>query len=108
MIDRSGTAFNGTGLITDLRLGSQPHGIGTAVTSRDRRRTFAILILGAVAVCSAVLLTAMPSSWMWESTRVLGVGVVLLFLVVWTSHFPTRRPKTAFVIWWLALVSGCI
>jgi exopolysaccharide production protein ExoQ len=107
MIDRSSTVLNGAGLITDLRAGSRPHGIGTAATPRDGRLTLAILILGA-AVGSAVLLTVMPSSWMWESTRVLGVGVVLLFLVVWTSHFPTRRPKTAFVIWWLALVSGCI
>lgn len=39
--------------------------------------------------------------------RVVSVGVVILFLFVWAC-FPTRRPKTAFVIWWLVLVSGCI
>ena len=29
MVDRSATVLNGAGLITDLRPGSQPHGIGT-------------------------------------------------------------------------------
>src|SRR5208282_835516 len=50
---------------------------------------------------------AMPISMIWQSVRVAGVGLILLFLFVWAC-FPTRRPKTAFVIWWLVLVSGCI
>lgn len=40
--------------------------------------------------------------------RVLGVGLILLFLLVWAFRVRTERRKTLFVIWSLLLVSGCI
>jgi exopolysaccharide production protein ExoQ len=45
---------------------------------------------------------------LWEAMRLLSIAVILLILFVWAYRLPAVHPKTAFVIWWLALVSGCI
>jgi len=66
------------------------------------------LVVGAAAATTAVALNVIPDSWAWETVRLLGVGLVLLFLFVWAFRLPTERPRPAFVIWWLVLVSGVI
>lgn len=66
-----------------------------------------MLIVGAACACSALIFFALPIPLIWQSMRVASLAVVILFLFVWAC-FPTTRPKTAFVIWWLVLVSGCI
>jgi len=108
MADKSSTWFNGVDAITRPQPGVRPQDARSSVASRGGRIAGTILIVGAVAVCSALILMATPSSWMWESMRVLGVGVILLFLFVWAFRLPTARPKATFAIWWLVLVSECI
>jgi len=107
MADKGSTWFSGgvevmprpRSTVQADRLPSSPSGSGGIART--------MLIVGAVSAGSALALIAMPISLMWQSMRVAGVGIVLLFLFVWACG-PTRRPKTAFVIWWLVLVSGCI
>src|ERR1700733_3003617 len=106
MADKGSTWFSGVegmprpqSTVQADRLPSSPSGNGGMVRT--------MLIVGAVSAGSALALIAMPVSLLWQSMRVAGVGIVLLFLFVWACG-PTRRPKTAFVIWWLVLVSGCI
>lgn len=45
---------------------------------------------------------------MWEWMRVLGIGLILLFLFVLASRLPMARPKAAFFIWFLVLASESI
>jgi O-antigen ligase len=107
MAHKSSNGFNEVGAITDPQPEVQPHRAGSSATSRAGRITRTVLIVGAVA-CSALTLIAVPIPWMWESMRVLGVGVVLLFLLVWSFRSPMARSKTAFFIWGMVLASECI
>ena len=106
MADRSSTWFNTADVITGPRPEVQPGRAGSPARSRARTvRT--LLTAGAVTAGCGLVLTLMPISLIWQSLRVAGVGVVILFLFVW-ARLRTGRPRTAFVIWWLVLVSGCI
>lgn len=103
MADKSSTWVSGVDVIAGPRPQVKPDRGRSSFTTR----VSTMMIVGAAAVCSAVVLIATPMPLIWESMRVAAVGVILLFLLVWAC-FPTTRPKTAFVIWWLVLVSGCI
>lgn len=103
---KSSTWLNGVGAIAG-QTGAEPHGGAPSSTSRSGRIARTVLIVGAAAA-SAIILMAVPLPWMWESIRVLGVGVVLLFLLVWSFRSPMAQSKTAFFIWGLVLVSECI
>ncbi len=107
MADKSTTWFNGVDVIPGSEPRVQPDRVGPSATSGTGRIARTMLIVGAVSACSALVLIAMPISMIWQSVRVAGVGVIILFLFVWACR-PTKRPKTAFVIWWLVLVSGYI
>lgn len=107
MADKGSTWFSGVDVIASRRPGLKPARLGFSPTSKPGSPVRTMLIVGAATACSALLFLAMPISLLWQSMRVAGVGVIILFLFVW-SCFPTKRPKTAFVIWWLVLLSGYI
>ncbi len=106
MAEKTNTWFNEAGGTS----GPQPGEFAPRAGSSARRGAGigTLVLVGAAAAGTAVALSVIPDSWAWESVRVLGVGVVLLFLFVWAFRLPTERPRPAFVIWWLVLVSGCI
>lgn len=109
MADRSDTYFSRAGVVTAPHLGARrPLVVESSATSKRGRVAGTVVMVGAATACSALVFSTMPISWIWESMRLLSVGIVLLFLVVWAFRWPAERPKTAFVIWWLALLSGCI
>jgi len=107
MADKSSTWFSAVDVIAGPPPTAKPERLASSRTSRPGALLRTMLIVGAASVCSALVFIALPISLIWESMRVACVGVVILFLFVWAC-FPTKRPKTAFVIWWLVLVSGCI
>jgi len=67
------------------------------------RTVSTVLIVGVVAVCTFTLLRGVRAEWIWESLRVMAVGVVLIL----GFYFPRDQPKPAFVMWWLILISEC-
>jgi O-antigen ligase len=71
--------------------------------SSSGRTGSAMLIGGVVAVCTFTLLRGVPAEWIWESLRVMAVGLVLIA----GFYFPRDQPKPAFVMWWLILISEC-
>jgi O-antigen ligase len=103
MADKTNTWPNGAVVVT----GSQPVVQSTSVrppVASVPGRTRTILIMAALAVCSALVLTATPVEWAWEVLRILGVGLVLMG----AFYFPLNAPKPAFVIWWVMLIGECI
>jgi O-antigen ligase len=108
MADKS-TWWNGAGTIPGSRATGASRSVSVepyAVEPADerRRRTRTILVVAAIAVCSALLLTVIPSEWSWESLRLMTVGIVLLA----AFYLPLGRPKPAFVLWLVMLISECI
>ncbi len=102
MADRTSTWIHGADVIT----APQPGRVGSSAASRSKTvRT--LLIVGAVAACWGIILGVMPTSLVWQAMRVAAVGLILLFLFVW-ARSQTGQPRTALVIWWLVLVSGCV
>ena len=90
--------------MTGPQPGVQPYSAGPSAPSRTGSIVRTMLIAGALAACTAIVLGATPAPWAWESLRVMGVGIILLSIF----HFSAERLKPAFVIWWLVLVSECI
>jgi O-antigen ligase len=103
MADKGSTWFNGAGAITGARPGMQPSSVRPPVASKQGK-AWTVLIVAAVALCSALVLTATPADWTWEALRILGVGIVLLA----GFYVPMDLPKPAFVIWGVMLISECI
>jgi O-antigen ligase len=108
MADKS-TWLNGAGTIPGSRAAApvrsvsvEPYPVDSAGDRRRRTRT--IMIAGAIAICSALLLTATPANWTWELLRIMSVGIVLMA----AFYFPVHYPKPAFVIWFVMLISECI
>lgn len=63
-----------------------------------------LLIAGALTACSTLFLHVVPDEWMWESLRIMAVGLVLLA----SYYLPLRDPKPAFTIWFVMLIAECI
>jgi exopolysaccharide production protein ExoQ len=108
MTGKSSTYFNGAGGIVGLLPGVQPQGGGSPAAAGAERITWRVFLAGSAAACSALALVALPKSWMWESIRLLCVGIFLLFVLVYASRLSDGRSKPAFFLWWLVLVSECI
>jgi exopolysaccharide production protein ExoQ len=108
MIDQSRASFDVAGLASDRQPLPPLRSGRSAVPSMSGRTIRTVLLVATAAACSALLFGALPDDWMWEAMRLLAVGVVLLFLFLWAFRLPAVRPKPAFVIWCLVLVSGCI
>jgi O-antigen ligase len=104
MEGKSGTYLNGANAITGSQPGMRPQNGGSLAALRGGRILWPALLAGA-AICSAFVLTAVPNAWMWESIRLLGIGIFLLFVLVWAFRFSNAGPKPAFLLWWLVLVS---
>jgi O-antigen ligase len=104
MADKSSTWLNGVAVLTDRQPGMQSHSVGSPAPSRTGNVTRTMLVVGALSVCTAILLNATPTPWVWESLRIMGVGIVLMS----AFYFPVGNRKPAFVIWWLMLMSECI
>src|SRR5512135_145956 len=97
MADKGTTWLNGSGIVT------RPEVSSTVSSSRhDLIRT--LMIAGAITICSTAFLHLVPENWMWESLRILAVGLVLLG----SFYLPMGRPKPAFVIWFVLLIGECI
>jgi O-antigen ligase len=103
MSDKTNTWPNGAVVVTGSQPVVQPASVRPPVASGSSR-TRTILIAAALAVCSALVLTATPVDWTWEVLRILGVGLVLMG----AFYFPLNAPKPAFVIWWVMLIGECI
>ncbi len=99
MADKGTTWLNGSGVVTHTR----PDSASTLPSSRaDLVRT--LLIAGAITACSTIYLHVVPEEWMWESLRIMVVGLVLLG----SYYLPLGNPKPAFVIWFVLLIGECI
>ncbi len=102
MADKTSTWPNGAVPVT----GSQPvmrsAPVRPPVVGPGRTRT--VLIMAALAACSALVLVATPVDWTWEVLRILGVCLILMG----AFYFPVNAPKPAFVIWWVMLIGECI
>ena len=99
MADKGTTWLGGTGLATQTRPVSAP----TSPSSRaDLIRT--LLIAGAITACSTLFLRSVPDEWMWESLRILAVGLVVLG----SYYIPIGNPKPAFMLWFVMLIAECI
>src|SRR5581483_7142559 len=97
MADKGTTWLNGSAIV------SRPDTAPALSSSRaDLIRT--LLIAGAITACSTVFLHFVPEPWMWESLRIMAVGLVLLA----SFYLPMGRPKPAFVIWFILLIGECI
>lgn len=104
MADKGGTWFNGMGSAMIPDAGLQPYSAARGKASRTRAIVQWVLILAVTSLfCSAVLYT-IPSDWLWETARITSVCMVLIFAL----RFSVGRFKSAFVIWWLMLVSECL
>jgi O-antigen ligase len=103
MTNKGGTWFNGVGVIADPP-GMQTHSVVSPAASRTGGIARAMLIVGGLSTCTALVLIATPAPWAWESLRVIGVGILLLSIL----RFRVGHLKPVFVIWWLVLVSECI
>lgn len=97
MADKGTIWLNGSGIA------NQP-GISPTISSSRRNLIRTLLIAGAITVGSAVFLHSVPEPWVWESLRILTVGLVLLG----SFYLPMGRPKPAFVIWFVLLIGECI
>src|SRR5580658_1457700 len=116
MADKGSTWFNGAGAITGAEPGVgpssvRPNGIHPYPVDRYSGgsglrggRTGTILIVAALAACSALLLMYTPTDWTWELLRIMGVVLLLMS----AFYFPLQAPKPAFVIWWVMLIGECI
>jgi O-antigen ligase len=90
----------------DLQLAPR-QSIRSAATSIITGSIGRTVLMGAFAACVGFVLSTTPTPWVLESLRVMGVGIILLFLFLSASR-STVRLRPAFVIWWLVLVSECI
>lgn len=97
MADKGTTWLNGSGIVTRPEVSST-----VSSSRRDLIRT--LMIAGAITICSTAFLHLVPENWMWESLRILAVGLVLLG----SFYLPMGRPKPAFVIWFVLLIGECI
>jgi O-antigen ligase len=104
MEDKHNIWANGTGAISRPALGPQPRAFGSFFGSQGKKLAGIGIILGTVALCTVLFLTAIPEEWVWEILRVTSVGLVLFSLFL----LPAYRSKAGFVIWWLVLISECI
>ena len=104
MADKGNTWFNGMGSTMIPEIGRQPYPAGKVGPSRTRGLVQTALIVAAASVFSSAVLFTIPSDWLWETARITSVCIVLIFAL----RFSVGRFKSAFVIWWLMLVSECI
>ena len=104
MADKDSTWFNGSDVIADRPPEMRTHSVVSEATSRTGGFVRTTLIVGVLSACAALVLIATPASWVWESLRIIGVGILLLSIL----RFRVGHMKPAVVIWWLVLVSECI
>lgn len=97
MADKDTTWWNGVSPV------ARPDSLPTSSSSRaELIRT--LVIAGAITTCSTLFLHFVPDEWMWESLRIMAVGLVLLA----SYYLPLRDPKPAFMIWFVMLIAECI
>jgi len=97
MADKGSTWLNGSAVVT------RPDSAAALSSSRgDLIRT--LLIAGAITAFSTIFLHFVPEEWMWESLRIMSVGLVLLG----AFYLPRGNPKPAFMIWFIMLIGECI
>jgi O-antigen ligase len=63
-----------------------------------------VVVGGAIAVCTMLVLGATPQPWAWEGLRIMAVGIALLSLF----YIPKEYLNPAFSVWWMLLISECI
>src|SRR5271169_5121897 len=102
MADKGTTWVRGMDVITGQLPGAQPEEAGAPPKSGLGKIIPTILMLSAIALCTAVVLNADELSW--EILRILGIIVILVSI----PYFRAGHMKPAFVIWWLLLISECI
>src|SRR4051812_14115421 len=99
MADKGTTWLNGSGAVTHMR----PDSASTLPSSRANLiRT--IGIAAAITVCSTLFLHMVPEEWIWESLRLMAVGLVLLG----GFYLPMGNARPAFVLWFVILIGECI
>jgi O-antigen ligase len=104
MADKTNNWTNGTTVISAPGSGAVRATEPTIASRGGSRNVRTMLIVGAIAIGTFILLNGVPSEWAWESLRIAAVGCAL----VAAFYFPVDHPKPAFVFWGLLSISECI
>ncbi len=104
MAEKDSIWLSGTGTIPRPQAPVRPSASYAPEAAPGDGRLRTVMIVTALAVGSALLLTSIATDWTWELLRIMAVGIVLMG----AFYFPRNAPKPAFVIWWVMLIGECI
>jgi O-antigen ligase len=99
MANNDNTWVNGAAVVT-----APQHAQTRPVAPSSGSRSWMVVTVAVIAVCTAVGLIMTPQEWAWEVLRILSLCVVMLG----AFYFPVDNPKPSFVIWWIMLIAECI